>query len=448
MEGNPNMSEQSNKGDERVSLLDLSRGEEGGAPLPKPRGNGFSRSGKTKDHVLPGSNKIDRANALSSQSLSSVVSGVVDLVCDSVGTDGVLYTKRPKPAVKPRTKSGQRVDINVSFGVKSNKTVLVDKPQLNTHWDDWTTLGLAQLIAQPDLVGTLSHDQVAASIRANDKQPIYFRCKGDNCLKKFVYPICMKCPLMDQFKTMFSDKSVVEDFDSIEGKGVPERSEERRPPAVPPRQSGLPPAVDSKLVASGFRVLVDEAADLHEAELSCGLIVQPKNIPKPDRPIRNLSSFFDGFVSQAREKSAIIERPVVFWKRPFKRSSRFDVTKANNHTIGALMKHKDQSHLASETIPDAWIITELYQYLIMKRMEAYPDRAAQLAHMSRLATKWAFETKFNQTANTELTNKLWVTVQKATDADDVKFLLKETKPDHQRNSIRLWISHKLTRLNR
>ena len=85
-------------------------------------------------------------------------------------------------------------------------------------------------------------------------------------------------------------------------------------------------------------------------------------------------------------------------------------------------------------VSDEIVIDDLYAYLRRNEFDSYPNRAAKLAHMTKMAAKWDVgRFKLNNQAQkltAEELNRYFVTIQKVTDAKDTEFLLQEVKAYH------------------
>jgi len=134
----------------------------------------------------------------------------------------------------------------------------------------------------------------------------------------------------------------------------------------------------------------------------------------------------------------IIYKPLGL-RRLFTKKSQFDPGSKFNHKTGALMNRKDCHEAGIEVVPDEMCIPALYKYLRRHEFEQYKDRAAKLAHMTKLAVK--FDIKLDSAFEI---NKYFATIQKVTDSKDTVFMLSEVNPLHSRSRFRGWLG-KLTR---
>jgi len=380
----------------------------------------FSRAGKTKGHVLPNTKKTSQPKTFHNKAVDRSVSDIIDSVIVATKPDGVF--------------SKQVGSVNKS-GIHIGKSFSERPVQSNFDWADWSGKGLADLISRPGSFGGVSNSDVADSMnRSSNRLRLTYRC----VCHKMVYPICLTCPIVDTIKCLYQDVVDIEDYD-LNGKGRKDKTE-------------VEPVFD-KQNENKFDVLVDEL-DSYRPEPNCesfdyGKGVIPVVVAKQvgSKRVANLATFMDGMVSRMQNNNKIVVRKPVLYKRWFKNPSRFDASDPNNHQLGALERNKDQSRMAHETIPDSWIIIPLFEHLSLKRMCVYPDREACLAHLSRLATKWAFESKFNTVANIEQTSRFWATVQKCVDSNNTSFLVKYVNPDHERNRLKVWFRRHFSRLN-
>jgi hypothetical protein len=112
-----------------------------------------------------------------------------------------------------------------------------------------------------------------------------------------------------------------------------------------------------------------------------------------------------------------------------------------NHKIGELSKKKDMSSRAQMLFSDDLMIGGLYLYLRRQEFEKYPDRAAKLAHMTKLATKWRDADEKNELDCAADMNRYFITIQKVVDAKDTEFLLAPVNVDHNRDRRWIWLSN-------
>lgn len=137
--------------------------------------------------------------------------------------------------------------------------------------------------------------------------------------------------------------------------------------------------------------------------------------------------------------SASLEIPKIVRKRRglyriLKTPGFFDFKAKFNHHHESIAKHKDQSKSNFLVVSDEIVIDDLYAYLRRIEYDSYPNRAAKLAHMTKMAAKWDVgRFKLNNQAQkltAEELNRYFVTIQKVTDAKDTEFLLQEVKAYH------------------
>jgi hypothetical protein len=137
--------------------------------------------------------------------------------------------------------------------------------------------------------------------------------------------------------------------------------------------------------------------------------------------------------------SASLEIPKIVRKRRglyriLKTPGFFDFKAKFNHHHESIAKHKDQSKSNFLVVSDEIVIDDLYAYLRRIEFDSYPNRAAKLAHMTKMAAKWDVgRFKLNNQAQkltAEELNRYFVTIQKVTDAKDTEFLLQEVKAYH------------------
>lgn len=143
---------------------------------------------------------------------------------------------------------------------------------------------------------------------------------------------------------------------------------------------------------------------------------------------------------QEPESSDLIVRKRRGLYRILKTPGVFNFREKFNHHHESIAKTKDQSRCNGLVIPDDKVIDELYCYLRRNEFEAYPDRAAKLAHMTKLAAKWdvgdfKLGSQGRDLAPIDL-NRYFVTIQKVTDAKDTEFLLQEVKAYHSNSRFK------------
>jgi hypothetical protein len=126
-----------------------------------------------------------------------------------------------------------------------------------------------------------------------------------------------------------------------------------------------------------------------------------------------------------------IHRNPSWYKRLFCRSSRFEFGKKNNHNIGDIVTNK--TNVDRTTIPDHFIHDQLYNYLVIHKFANYKTRDEKVDHMRKLATKWLYEMeiKYDKFTALEL-HKHLLTIQKASDEVDTKFLYEFEDPNFSR----------------
>lgn len=142
--------------------------------------------------------------------------------------------------------------------------------------------------------------------------------------------------------------------------------------------------------------------------------------------------------AKKKDNSNVIRRRPAWYHRiipGFKKfDSEFDFNKPINHRIGKLVDSKSvEPNKSGVIIADDNIIESLYFELRLKQNAEYPDRKLKLEHTLKLAQKWIETEKSEHQARGEtfktdtptFVNKFQVTVQKAVDQADSKFLLQE-----------------------
>lgn len=144
-----------------------------------------------------------------------------------------------------------------------------------------------------------------------------------------------------------------------------------------------------------------------------------------------------------KEPDVVIVRKRRGLYRILKTPGVFNFSDKFNHHHQSISKCKDQSGNNMTVIPDTMINDELYAYLRRNEFEVYPDRAAKLSHMTKLAAKWdmgGFKLSAQAKGLDALAlNKYFVTIQKVTDAKDTEFLLQEVKAYHTNSRFKRFL---------
>lgn len=211
-------------------------------------------------------------------------------------------------------------------------------------------------------------------------------------------------------------------------------------------------AMYNNIVARELQVISAEYPhkDLSDIILEKELVVE--EIKSVESAVRteafNYKSNVDCLVSQNQTAVVAESQDLVVRKRRgiyrwLKTPGIFNFNDKFNHHHHSITKTKDQSRHNALVISDQHVNDELYNYLRRNEFDTYPDRAAKLAHMTKLAAKWEGANFKLSNQGKNLTpleiNKYFVTIQKVTDAKDTEFLLQEVNAYHSNSRFKRFI---------
>jgi len=317
----------------------------------------------------------------------------INIVADSSDCNGNVSVRNTGGARINRARK------NYQKGHRGNyrkDRVELDIPPVREQKEEFNTQYLAKI-----LTGKLPARDVLEAKFFASKQSTVYDCP---CGKRnYGFPTACGCELKDQVLAMYNNLSAGE-LDEIFSET--------------PRIE-KPKLVDSDLVLEKKMVA--------------------KEIKSVESAIQTAASNIKDNTEEVVGSQVSLAIPTIVRKRKglyrlLKTPGLFDFKAKFNHHHESISKQKDQSKINYVVVSDGLVIDELYAYLRRSEFDTYPNRAAKLAHMTKLAAKWdvgRFKLSNQaQKLSAEELNRYFVTIQKVTDAKDTEFLLQEVKAYH------------------